>query len=141
LYSLPTGITFDPTTGIITGTPTQSGTFNYSISSTTTCGNTLTGTITVNPLQSIGYLSGNTNQVACQNSPIDPINFLVSEGVNTVTVTPPLPVGITYNIVSGILTVSGTPTVATSVAPLQHKVLVVHLQLTASLLILDQKLQ
>ena len=113
---LPTGVTFDPTTGIITGTPTQSGTFPYSITSTTTCGNTLTGTIIVNPLQSIGYLSGNTSQVACQNSPIDPINFLVSEGVNTVTVTPPLPAGINYNIASGILTISGTPTSPTSLA-------------------------
>ena len=113
---LPTGITFDPTTGIITGTPSQSGTFSYSISSTTTCGNTLTGIIIVNPLQSIGYLSGNTDQIACQNTPIDPINFLVSGGVNAVTVTPPFPAGINYNIASGILTVSGTPTVATSVA-------------------------
>ena len=113
---LPTGVTFNAGTGIITGTPTQSGTFPYSITSTTTCGNTLTGTIIVNPLQSIGYLSGNTSQVACQNSPIDPINFLVSEGVNTVTVTPPLPAGINYNIASGILTVSGTPTSPTSLA-------------------------
>ena len=114
---LPTGVTFDPTTGIITGTPTQSGTFPYSITSTTTCGNTLTGTITVNPLQSIGYLSGNTNQVACQNTPIDPINFLVSSGVNTVTITPTLPAGINYIIApNGILTVSGTPTSPTSLA-------------------------
>ena len=114
---LPTGVIFDPTTGIITGTPTQSGTFSYSISSTTNCGNTLTGTITVNPLQSIGYLSGNTNQVACQNTPIDPINFLVSSGVNTVTITPTLPAGINYNIApNGILTVSGTPTSPTSLA-------------------------
>ena len=113
---LPTGVTFNAATGIITGASTQSGTFSYSISSTTTCGNPLTGTIIVNPLQSIGYLSGNTNQVACQNTPIDPINFLVSGGVNTVTFTPALPAGINFNIVSGILTVSGTPTVATSVA-------------------------
>ncbi len=113
---LPNGVTFNPTTGIISGTPTQSGTFPYSISSTTACGNTLTGIITVNPLQSIAYLSGNTNQVACQNTPIDPINFLVSGGVNTITVTPTLPAGITYNIVNGILTVSGTPTSPTSLA-------------------------
>jgi gliding motility-associated-like protein len=113
---LPTGVTFNATTGIISGTPTQSGTFPYSISSSTSCGNTLTGTITVNPLQSIGYLSGNTNQLVCQNTPIDPINFLVSGGVNTVTVTPPLPAGINFNIANGILTVSGTPTSPTSLA-------------------------
>jgi gliding motility-associated-like protein len=114
---LPTGVTFNAGTGIITGTPTQSGTFPYSITSTTTCGNTLTGTITVNPLQSIGYLSGNTNQVACQNTAIDPINFLVSSGVNTVTITPTLPTGINYIIApNGILTISGTPTSPTSLA-------------------------
>ncbi|MFY7883622.1 MAG: gliding motility-associated C-terminal domain-containing protein, partial [Dolichospermum sp.] len=114
---LPTGVTFDAGTGIITGTPTQSGTFPYSISSSTSCGNTLTGTITVNPLQSIGYLSGNTNQVACQNTPIDPINFLVSGGVNTVTITPTLPPGINFIIApNGILTISGTPTSPTSLA-------------------------
>jgi hypothetical protein len=114
--SIPTGVTFNATTGIISGTPTQSGTFPYSISSASGCGNTLTGTITVNPLQSISYVSGNTNQVGCQNSPIDTISLLASTGVTAVTVSPALPAGINMVLLNGVITISGTPTAATSIA-------------------------
>ena len=61
--ALPTGVTFNATTGILSGTPSQSGLFPYTISSSTGCGNVLSGVITVNPVQSISYLSGYTNQV------------------------------------------------------------------------------
>ena len=114
--ALPTGVTFNPITGIISGTPTQSGSFPYTITSSTGCGNVLSGVITVNPLQTISYVSGNTNQVACQYSSIDPINFIVSAGVNAITISPALPAGISYIISGGILTISGTPTSATSLA-------------------------
>jgi gliding motility-associated-like protein len=112
--SLPNGVTFNPVTGILSGTPSQSGLFPYTISSNTGCGNSISGVINVNPLQSISFVSGNTNQSACQYSSIDPINFVVSSGVNSVTVTPALPAGITYNLVGNTLTISGTPTVSTS---------------------------
>jgi gliding motility-associated-like protein len=111
---LPTGVTFNPVSGILSGTPSQSGLFPYTISSNTGCGNSISGAINVNPLQSISFVSGNTNQSACQYSSIDPINFVVSSGVNSVTVTPALPAGITYNLVGNTLTISGTPTVSTS---------------------------
>ena len=117
--ALPTGVTFNPSSGILTGTPTQSGSFPYTVSSNTGCGNTISGVITVNPLQSISLLSGNTNQSTCQNTPIDPINFIVSPGVSSVTFNPPLPVGITSNldVPTRILTISGTPTALTSLPP------------------------
>ena len=113
--TLPGGVTFDPVTGIITGNPTQSGTFPYTITSDNGCGIPLSGIITVNPLQSISYLSGNINQLACQNTSIDPINLLTSVGVTSVTVSPPLPAGVTrvYDPISNIVTISGTPTAAT----------------------------
>ena len=114
--ALPAGVTFNVVTGLISGTPTQSGTFPYTISASTGCGNTLSGVITVSPQQSISYVSGTTNQVACQYSSIDPINFIVSSGVNAITVTPAFPTGITYTLNNGILTVSGVPTAATSLA-------------------------
>jgi len=116
--ALLNGVTFNPITGILTGTPSQSGTFPYTITSDNGCGNTLSGIITVNPLQSISYVSGNINQVACQNSLIDPIILLTSTGVNSVTVSPTLPAGIStvYNPVSNIVTISGTPTSVTSLA-------------------------
>ena len=113
--TLPNGVTFSSGSGFISGTPTQSGTFSYTISSNTGCGNSISGVINVNPLQSISFVSGNTNQSACQFSPIDPINFTLSPGVTTVSVNPLLPNGITATIVGGNLTISGTPTVSTSV--------------------------
>ena len=113
---LPNGVTFDSVTGIISGNPTQSGTFPYTITSDNGCGNTLSGIITVNPLQFISYISGNTNQIACQNSLIDPINLITSAGVTSVTVSPTLPPGIStvYDPFSNIVTISGTPISATS---------------------------
>ena len=113
---LPTGVSFNPVTGIITGTPTQSGSFPYTISSTTNCGNTINGTIKVNPLQSITVLSGSVNQVACINNPIDPISFAIASGVTGVTVSPTLPLGVSVIVDSNndLVTISGTPTVATS---------------------------
>jgi hypothetical protein len=110
------GVTFDPTTGIISGVPTLSGVYNYTISSSEGCSNILSGVITVNPDQDISFISTNPTQTACQNSPIDPFVFLVSPGVNDVTITPSLPVGVSYSVISGIVTISGTPVNAMGVA-------------------------
>ena len=110
------GVTFDPTTGIISGVPTQSGVYNYTISSSQGCSNIFTGVITVNPDQEISYISTNSTQTACQNSPIDPVVFSVSPGVDEVTITPSLPAGVNYSVISGIVTISGTPINAMSVA-------------------------
>ena len=110
------GVSFNPTTGIISGAPTLSGVYNYSISSGTGCSNTMTGVISVNPDQDISFISTNNTQVTCQNSPIDPIVFLVSSGVDDVTISPALPLGVNYTVNSGIITISGTPTNFMSVA-------------------------
>ena len=80
------------------------------------CSNILSGVITVNPDQDISFISTNPTQTACQNSPIDPVVFLVSPGVNDVTITPSLPVGVSYSVTSGVVTISGTPVNAMSVA-------------------------
>lgn len=113
---LPTGMTFNASTGILSGTPTQSGSFSYTIASSTTCGTSISGIIKVNPVQSISLLSGVTNQTICINSAINPITFNVASGVTNVTINPALPSGITtsLNTTTGILTISGTPNVATS---------------------------
>jgi hypothetical protein len=114
--NLPIGVTFRPATGLISGTPTQSGSFPYTITSSTTCGNVLAGTITVIPKQSIDLLSGTTSQLACVNSAIDPITFTVASGITGVFVNTALPNGITasLNTTNGILTISGIPTASTS---------------------------
>ena len=47
---LPTGLSFSPTTGVISGTPTQSGTFNIIITPTNPCGtDTQTLVLTIAP--------------------------------------------------------------------------------------------
>ena len=115
---LPSGVTFTPSTGIITGTPTVSGSFPFTIASTSKCGSSLSGIIVVNPLQSITKLSGTANQIACINTPIDPIIYSIPTGINAVTINPALPLGIVYtvDVVNGLVSISGTPTVATSLA-------------------------
>ena len=114
--TLPAGVTFNSTSGIITGTPTESGSFLYTIASSTACSNSLSGIIKVNPFQSISLLSGSTNQIACTNSAIDPITFIVASGVTNFTINPALPNGIiaSLNSTTGILILSGIPTLATS---------------------------
>ncbi|MBL4939846.1 MAG: hypothetical protein JKY16_06200, partial [Lutibacter sp.] len=47
---LPIGITFDPVTGEISGTPEESGSFTYTISASSGCGTSLSGTITVSDI-------------------------------------------------------------------------------------------
>ena len=113
---LPTGVTFNTSTGEFTGIPTQSGSFPYTISSSTGCSAALSGVITVNPLQSIAAVSANTTQVnACVNSPIDPILFRVAPGVTGVTFSQPLPPGLTAVLdANNIVTISGSPTTATT---------------------------
>jgi hypothetical protein len=65
---LPTGVTGSWSNNIITisGTPTVSGTFNYTVTLTGGCGTvTSTGTITINPLVStITSISGNSTIIA-----------------------------------------------------------------------------
>ncbi len=114
--TLPTGVSFNATTGSFSGIPTQSGSFPYTISSSTTCGNVLKGIITVNPVQFITDISGNTTQInLCANSAIDPILFKVASGVTSISVSPALPTGITYSLdANNIVTISGIPTSATT---------------------------
>jgi gliding motility-associated-like protein len=116
VIGLPAGVSLIAT-GLIIGTPTQSGSFPYTISSSTNCGNVLAGTITVIPKQSIVLDSGTTNQLACVNNTIDPIVYTVASGITGVVVNPALPNGITaiLNTTTNKLTISGIPTVATSV--------------------------
>lgn len=112
--NLPSGLTFSSATGI-TGTPIESGAFPFTVASSTACGNVLTGTLTVNPVQSINLLSGTTNQISCINNAIDTISYTVTPGITGIVINPVLPNGITasLNATTGIVTISGTPTVAT----------------------------
>lgn len=111
---LPPGVTgsFDFGVFTISGTPSASGTFNYTINATGDClPSSITGTITVNPNATIALTSNasTVHQIVCINTPIDPIVYALANGATGATVTG-LPAGVTANAIAGVLIISGTPT-------------------------------
>ena len=112
---LPAGVTaaWASNTITISGTPTASGTFNYSIPLTGGCGTVnATGTITVTPANTITLTSGvgTNNQTVCAGTAITSITYTTT-GATGATVTG-LPSGVTGNWSAGVVTISGTPSAA-----------------------------
>ena len=100
----------------ISGAPTASGIFPYTITTTGGCnpsGATATGVITVTPANTITLTSapGTPAQTVCINTPITNIRYstTIATGVNFSG----LPAGVSGNWVAGVATISGTPTNAT----------------------------
>jgi hypothetical protein len=98
---------FASNTITISGTPTVSGTFNYSIPLTGGCGAVnATGTITVTP---------NNTASAASTTPTTCISTVLTDtqttgaGIGTAT---GLPAGVTAAFASNTITISGTPTVS-----------------------------
>jgi gliding motility-associated-like protein len=119
--NLPPGVTYTVvgTTLTISGAPTSAAGSPYNFTLETT-GNSCVkaqaiGRITVDPDHSIALRAGgDTAQSVCINTAIDPIMYDLGGGASGVTVTN-LPAGVTYSVTGNILTISGTPTVATTV--------------------------
>ncbi|MBI5218028.1 MAG: hypothetical protein HY958_03765, partial [Bacteroidia bacterium] len=94
----------------ISGTPTASGTFNYTVTLTGGCGTaTASGTITVTPNNTITLTAGGT-QTKCINTAITTTTYSTT-GATGATVTG-LPAGVTGNWAANVVTISGTPTVS-----------------------------
>ncbi len=115
--ALPDGVTgsYDSNTGTftITGTPTESGTFNYTVTTTGPCNNvSLSGTISVNNNSTINLSSaiGTDGQAVCINHAITAITYVVGGGGTSATLTGSLPTGITGSFSGGVFTISGTAT-------------------------------
>jgi gliding motility-associated-like protein len=111
---LPAGVagSFAGGTFTISGTPTATGTFNYTVNTTGSCAQTsAAGTITVNPNAAIALTSaaGTNAQTVCVSSPITNITYSVTGGGTGGTVTG-LPAGVTGSFAGGTFTISGTPT-------------------------------
>lgn len=114
---LPTGVTgvLSGNTITISGTPTQSGTFNYTVTLTSNCGTlTSNGTITVTANNSITRTStaATTAQTLCINTAITNITYSTvgATGANFSG----LPTGVSGVWSNNVVTISGTPTVAGS---------------------------
>ncbi|HEX8517050.1 MAG TPA: gliding motility-associated C-terminal domain-containing protein [Bacteroidia bacterium] len=112
---LPAGLSgsFSGGAFTISGTPTATGTFNYTVTTTGSCTqSTATGTITVNPNAAITLTSSaaTTSQTICLTSPVANITYAISGGGTGGTVTG-LPAGVNGSFSGGTFTISGTPTV------------------------------
>jgi len=112
---LPTGVTGSWATDVvsITGTPSVSGTYTYTVSLAGGCGNiTTTGTITVNPDNTIALSSalGTDGQTVCINNAITNITYTTT-GATGASVTG-LPTGVTGSWAGDVVTLTGTPSVS-----------------------------
>ena len=105
---LPAGLTFTAGTGTLSGTPTASGTFNFTVTATDSAGDfsVQAYTLFIIPAPSIspGSLPAGTVGVAYSQQ------FTASGGTGTITLSESgsLPAGLTFTASTGIL--SGTPT-------------------------------
>ena len=113
---LPTGVTGSYATGIfsISGTPTATGVFNYTVMTTGGCtpGATISGTIMVTspPVIVLTSTVGTDNQVVCQNVAINNITYNITDAVGATVVG--LPTGVTGTYATGVFSINGTPTVS-----------------------------
>ncbi|MCB0381375.1 MAG: PKD domain-containing protein, partial [Flavobacteriales bacterium] len=107
---LPTGVTANwaGNTITISGTPTASGTFNYTIPLTGGCGTaSATGTITVTSSNTVSAASSSPS--VCINTAITAVTHTTT-GATGIGVATGLPAGVTASYSAGTITISGTPT-------------------------------
>jgi len=111
VIGLPAGVTanWDSDVLTISGTPTTSGTFDYTITTDGGCSTSNTGTITVQPENTITLYSaiGTDNQMLCIGQPLDNIMYYTT-GATGATVDN-LPAGLVANWASDYLTINGSP--------------------------------
>ncbi|MBK9734022.1 MAG: VCBS repeat-containing protein [Saprospiraceae bacterium] len=109
---LPNGVSAAWVSNIITlsGTPSVSGTFNYSIPLTGGCGSIdATGTITVSPLNTVGTPS--STPTLCINTSLTNITHSTTGTIGIGGATG-LPIGVSAAWSSNMITISGTPSVS-----------------------------
>ena len=108
---LPAGVTAAWALNVITisGTPTASGIFNYSIPLTGGCGPVLnaTGTITVNANNTVGAAS--STPTLCISTVLTNITHATT-GATGIGAAVGLPAGVTAAWAANVITISGTPT-------------------------------
>jgi sugar lactone lactonase YvrE len=111
--NLPTGLSFNISTGVISGIPTVTlAQTNYTITATNSygSGNFVISIAVAGAKPTIGYTTPQTYTVGTAITPLQPTN--TGGTVTSYTVTPSLPMGLILNTTTGII--SGTPTVTSS---------------------------
>lgn len=118
--NLPAGISvtvlpFNPPSSMggleFSGTPTQSGTFNYTIYTSNPCTTeVLTGTMIINAA-SVSVSAASATPTVCSGSTITPITHTIT-GTGSVGAATGLPAGITASNVGNTITISGSSTVS-----------------------------
>ncbi|MFZ4648411.1 MAG: InlB B-repeat-containing protein [Patescibacteria group bacterium] len=111
--TLPAGLTFSTSTGIISGTPTEAvNPSYYNVTATNNGGNTSFAVLmTVNNIAP-GSLSYSSPHTYTKDSSITPLTPTITGQGLTYSVSPDLPTGITLDPDTGII--SGTPTISAS---------------------------
>jgi uncharacterized repeat protein (TIGR02543 family) len=114
--NLPTGLSLNTVTGVISGTPTVITPMNtYVVTATNSDGSTTADVVITVSSAAPRALSYNSPNVFTKNIPITNLNPSVSGGaVTSYSVTPNLPTGLSLNTTTGVI--SGTPTVITATA-------------------------
>ncbi|MCM0059334.1 MAG: gliding motility-associated C-terminal domain-containing protein [Algoriphagus sp.] len=112
--SLPAGLTFNLSTGSITGTPTAtSSATTYTVTGTTASGCTSTATFSLGVFNAVAPSAlsySPATQTVRQGSTIEVMTPTISGGAPTYTISPALPAGLSINATTGII--SGTLTAA-----------------------------
>ena len=106
---LPAGVTAAYASDVITisGTPTQAGTYNYTITPASSCGAaTATGTIVVTADGTVA--SASSSPTLCINTALTPITHATTV-VTGIASSSGLPAGVTAAYASDVITISGTP--------------------------------
>ncbi len=109
--NLPNGVTANYSSNTITvsGTPTNSGTFNYTIPVTGGCtALNAIGTITVNPINTVTAAS--SNPTLCVNTALSPSITFTTTGATGIGSATGLPAGVSASWFGNTITISGTPT-------------------------------
>ncbi|WP_026914357.1 LamG-like jellyroll fold domain-containing protein [Christiangramia portivictoriae] len=110
---LPAGVSgiIDGNNFVLSGTPLDSGTFVYTLTTAGNCeSTTTTGTLTVLPDVTISE-PDNKDQTICINAAAEAMEFTITEPGSGAVVTG-LPNGMTGTFTNGIFTISGNPTEA-----------------------------